>query len=319
VVGGPNLTEPYASALGQSGPMEQRLRYVSKLVEPLRVAHGRTVELRRHYDSGDTGGLASKAEAAARLSEGVTLLLDYQDRLSAQDTFGVLVVLQGLDAGKDSTIKHVMSGLNPQGVEVRSFKQPSREELKRDFLWRYQRGLPERSRIGIFNRSHYEEVLVVRVHPELLAAERIPKPARQGGVWERRYREINGWEHHLVDNGIRVVKVFLNLSKPEQAKRFLRRIDDPAKNWKFSPSDINERCYWDQYQKAFDDMLSHTSTEWAPWFVVPADHKWFTRLATAAVLVSALAEIDPQYPRVDPEVRREMALARAALLRQIRR
>ena len=159
---------------------------------------------------------------------------------------------------------------------------------------------------------------MVRVHPELLAAERIPKPARQGGVWERRYREINGWEHQLVDNGIRVVKVFLNLSKPEQAKRFLRRIDDPAKNWKFSPSDINERRYWDQYQKAFDDMLSHTSTGWAPWYVVPADHKWFTRLATAAVLVSALAEIDPQYPRVDPEVRREMALARAALVRQIR-
>ena len=227
--------------------MEQRLRYVFDLIEPLRVAPGRTVELRRHYDSGHTGGLASKAEAAARLAEGVALLLDYQDRLSAQDTFGVLVVLQGLDAaGKDSTIKHVMSGLNPQGVEVRSFKQPSREELQPDFLWRYQRGLPERGRIGIFNRSHYEEVLVVRVHPELLAAERIPEPARRGEVWKRRYREINAWEHHLVDNGIRVVKVFLNLSKPEQAKRFLSRIDDPAKNWKFSPSDINERRYWDR-------------------------------------------------------------------------
>jgi PPK2 family polyphosphate:nucleotide phosphotransferase len=298
--------------------MERRLRFVSDLVEPLRVAPGRTIKLRRDYNPGDTGGLASKDEAAAHLTQGVALLVDYQDRLWAQDTFGLLLVLQGLDAaGKDSTIKHVMSGLNPQGTEVRSFKQPSTEELKHDFLWRYQRSLPERGGIGIFNRSHYEEVLVVRVHPELLAAERLRESAREGDVWKRRYRELNDWERHLVDNGIRVVKVFLNLSKQEQAKRFLKRIDDPTKKWKFSPSDIRERGYWDDYQKAFDDMLTHTSTEWAPWYVVPADHKWFTRLATAAVLVCALAGIDPQYPRVAPEVLQEMAEARRALLTEI--
>jgi PPK2 family polyphosphate:nucleotide phosphotransferase len=288
---------------------------VSDLVEPLRVAPGRTIRLGRDYHAGDTGGLASKAEAADRLAEGLGLLVDYQDRLAAQNTYGVLLVLQGLDAaGKDSTVKHVMSGVNPQGVEVRSFKQPSNEELDHDYLWRYQRGLPERGRIGIFNRSHYEEVLVVRVHPELLAAERIPESTRGGHVWKCRYREINEWEHHLVDNGIRVVKVFLHLSWEEQAKRFLKRIDDPAKNWKFSPSDIHERRYWDDYQKAFGEMLSHTSTEWAPWYVVPADHKWFTRLATAAVLIRALERIDPQYPRVPADLVQGMAEARKVLL-----
>ena len=229
----------------------------------------------------------------------------------------MLIVLQGLDAaGKDSTIKHVMSGINPKGVEVHSFKQPSEEELSHDFLWRYQRALPERGRIGIFNRSHYEEVLVVRVHPELLTAERLPKPARTGAIWKRRYREINAWESYLVDNGIRVVKVFLNLSRHEQARRFIKRIDEPEKNWKFSVSDIREREYWGEYQKAFSTMLSHTSTEQAPWYVVPADHKWFTRLATAAILVRTLAEINPRYPRVAPEMLEAMAEARAALLKE---
>jgi PPK2 family polyphosphate:nucleotide phosphotransferase len=295
--------------------MEQRLRFVSGLVDPLRVEPGRKINLQRDFDPGDTAGLSSKGEASARLAEGVSLLVDYQDRLSAQDVYGVLLVLQGLDAsGKDSTIKHVMSGVNPQGVEVKSFKQPSTEELKHDFLWRYQRALPERGRIGIFNRSHYEEVLVVRVHPELLAAERVPASARSGSVWKQRYRQINDWEHHLVDNGIRVVKVFLNLSREEQARRFLARIDNPAKNWKFSPSDIRERRYWDEYQTAFETMLSHTSTEWAPWYVVPADHKWFGRLATAAVLVGILAEIDPQYPEVPPETMRDMDAARPQLV-----
>jgi PPK2 family polyphosphate:nucleotide phosphotransferase len=295
--------------------MEQRLRFVSGLVDPLRVAPGRKINLQRDFDPGGIAGLSSKGEASARLAEGVSLLVDYQDRLSAQDVYGVLLVLQGLDAsGKDSTIKHVMSGVNPQGVEVKSFKQPSTEELKHDFLWRYQRALPERGRIGIFNRSHYEEVLVVRVHPELLAAERVPASAGSESVWKQRYRQINDWEHHLVDNGIRVVKVFLNLSREEQAKRFLARIDNPAKNWKFSPSDIRERRYWDEYQTAFETMLSHTSTEWAPWYVVPADHKWFSRLATAAVLVGILADIDPQYPEVPPEILREMDEVRQQLV-----
>jgi PPK2 family polyphosphate:nucleotide phosphotransferase len=294
--------------------MEQRLRFVSDLADRVRVSPGTKVNLRRDFDPGDTGALSSRDEANARLAEGVALLVDYQIRLSAQDVYGVLLVLQGLDAsGKDSTIKHVMTGVNPQGVEVKSFKQPSTEELNHDFLWRYQRALPGRGRIGIFNRSHYEEVLVVRVHPQLLAAERMPATAKSGEVWKRRYAQINDWEHHLVNNGIRVVKVFLHLSRAEQAKRFLERIDNPAKHWKFSPSDVYERRYWDDYQAAFESMLNHTSTEWAPWYVVPADHKWFTRLATAAVLVGALADIDPQYPEVGPEVLEEMKRAREEL------
>jgi PPK2 family polyphosphate:nucleotide phosphotransferase len=297
--------------------MERRLRFVTDLAQPLLVTPGRRIALRRDYNSADTGGLISKAEAGARLAEGVALLADYQDRLAAQDTFGLLLILQGIDAaGKDSTIKHVMTGVNPQGVEVRSFKQPSTDDLNRDYLSRYQRGVPERGRIGIFNRSHYEEVLVIRVHPQLLDAERLPEEARKGDVWKRRFREINDWERHLVGNGIRVVKIFLNLSRQEQANRFLGRIDDPAKNWKFSPDDIRERNYWGDYQKAFEEMLSHTSTKWAPWYVVPADHKWFTQLATAAILVTALADIDPQYPRVAPEILNEMAEARAALLEE---
>jgi PPK2 family polyphosphate:nucleotide phosphotransferase len=298
--------------------MDKRVRFVRDLVEPLRVPAGSRVTLRRDHDAGYTGGMRSKTEAKARLAEGVKLIAHHQDRLAAQDTVGVLLVLQGLDAaGKDSTIKHTMHGINPQGVEVTSFKEPSVEELQHDFLWRYQRSIPERGRIGIFNRSHYEEVLVVRVHPELLAAERIPAEARASGVWKRRYRDINDWEHHLVDNGIRVVKVFLNLSREEQARRFLKRIDRPEKNWKFSPSDVRERRFWDDYQVAYDHMLSHTSTPWAPWYVVPADHKWFARLATAAVLLRELADIDPRYPEPAPEAVQEMATARAELLTEM--
>ena len=299
--------------------MDQALRFVYNLVEPLRVPPGKTINLGRDYDPGATGSLDSKIEANERSAEGVSMLVDYQDRLFSQDVFGVLLVLQGIDAaGKDGTVKHVMSGVNPQGVEVQSFKQPSADELAHDFLWRYQARLPERGRIGIFNRSHYEEVLVVRVHPELLAAERLPESMRTGDAWKKRYRQINDWEHHLADNGIKVVKVFLNLSKDEQARRFLQRIDDPGKNWKFSPSDIYERQYWDQYQEAFEEMLNHTSTEWAPWYVVPADHKWFTHLATAGVLIKALADIDPQYPTVARDVLDEMAKARTSLAKHLK-
>ena len=296
--------------------MDKRLRFMADLIEPLMVAPGTAVKLGRDHDPGYTGRV-SRQQAAALLADGVDLLAQYQDRLAAQDTFGVLLVLQGLDAsGKDSTVKHVMSGLNPQGVEVRSFKQPSHEELQHDFLWRVGRNLPAAGRIGIFNRSHYEEVLVVRVHPEMLAAERMPDPGKSS-VWNRRYREINDWERYLVDNGIHVVKVMLNVSKREQAKRFLKRIDHQDKNWKFSPSDVAERRHWDEYQQAFDDMLSQTSTKWAPWYVVPADHKWFSRLATAAVLVRALSAIDPRYPPADPAVRDEMARARAGLVAEL--
>ena len=296
--------------------MDKRLRFTADLIEPLRVAPGSTVKLSRDHDPGYTGRV-SRPQADALLAEGVELLAEYQDRLAAQDIFGVLLILQGLDAsGKDGTIKHVMSGVNPQAVEVRSFKQPSAEELDHDFLWRYQRALPRRGMIGIFNRSHYEEVLVVRVHEDLLAAERMPAVGDRG-IWPRRYQEINDWERYLVSNGIHIVKVMLNLSKREQAKRFLKRIDHPEKNWKFSPSDIRERGYWSEYQRAFDDMLSQTSTEWAPWYVVPADHKWFSRLATAAILVRALSAIDPKYPAADPAVRDQMLQARAELAAEL--
>jgi PPK2 family polyphosphate:nucleotide phosphotransferase len=300
------------------GPgMNKRLRFMTDLIDPLLVSPGSTVRLSRDHDPSYTGPV-TRPEADALLAEGVDLLATYQDRLAAQDTFGVLLVLQGLDAsGKDSTIKHVMSGLNPQGVTVRAFKQPSAEELDHDFLWRYQCALPGRGRIGIFNRSHYEEVLVVRVHPELLAGERLPAAARKDGVWARRYREINDWERYLVGNGIHVVKIMLNVSKQEQARRFLKRIDKPAKNWKFSASDVRERRYWDDYQRAFDGMLSQTSTPWAPWYVVPADHKWFSRLATAAVLVMALKAINPRYPSVSAADRALMAQARAGLVAEL--
>jgi PPK2 family polyphosphate:nucleotide phosphotransferase len=292
--------------------MDKRFRFMADLIEPLRVAPGSAVRLSRDRDPGYTGPV-TRSRATALLTEGVELLAEYQARLAAQDTYGVLLVLQGLDAaGKDGTIKHVMSGVNPQAVAVRSFKQPSAEELNHDFLWRCQRALPGRGTIGIFNRSHYEEVLVVRVHQELLAAERLP-PAADDDIWAGRYREINDWERYLVSNGIHVVKVLLNLSQREQAKRFLQRIDHPEKNWKFSPSDVRERHYWDQYQQAFESMLSKTSTKWAPWYVVPADHKWFSRLATAAVLVTALRAINPQYPAADPAVRDQMTQVRTEL------
>ena len=294
--------------------MDKRLRFMADLIEPLRVAPGSSVRLSRDYDPGYTGKVA-RAEADALLADGVELLAEYQDRLAAQDRFGVLLVLQGLDAsGKDSTIKHVMSGVNPQAVTVHAFKQPSAEELNHDFLWRCQRALPGRGEIGIFNRSHYEEVLVVRVHPDLLATEHLPVQKRKHDVWARRYREINDWERYLTGNGIHVVKIMLNVSRQEQARRFLKRIDHPEKNWKFSPSDVRERRHWDDYQQAFDTMLTQTSTPLAPWYVVPADHKWFSRLATAAVLVTALRAINPGYPAADPAEREEMTKVRAELV-----
>jgi PPK2 family polyphosphate:nucleotide phosphotransferase len=299
--------------------MDERVRFIRKLTAPLRIAPGQTVELDRDSDPAATDGSVSRSDAVGLLQQGVELLSEYQDRLYAQASSGVLVVLQGPDAsGKDSTIKHVMRGVNPQGVDVRSFGQPSEEELRHDFVWRCHRVLPPRGRIGVFNRSYYEEVLVVRVHPELLVPQHLPELPSGESIWTRRYREINEWERYLVDNGTRVVKIFLNLSKAEQAKRFLKRIDDPRKHWKFSPSDLRDRRRWDEYQRVYDDMLSHTSTEWAPWYVVPADRKWFARLATAAVLAQTLVELDPQYPPVQPAVRKQMAEARSDLVAEVR-
>ena len=285
-----------------------------RLARQFRVAPGTSVKLPGHFDPAHTASYVHEADAANELRAGVEMLAHYQDRLAAQDTYALLVVLQALDAaGKDGAVKHVMSGVNPQGVAVHSFKVPSEEELRHDFLWRYSRALPARGSIGIFNRSHYEEVLVVRVHPENLDRQHLPAEARTKGVWERRFREINDFERHLVDNGIRVAKIFLNVSRAEQRRRLLARIDDADKNWKFSSADLAERGHWDEYQHAYSEVLSHTSTEAAPWYVVPADHKWFARIAVAAVIVDALAGIDPQYPKLDAPARAALAEARAQL------
>ncbi|MFF0415502.1 polyphosphate kinase 2 family protein [Kitasatospora sp. NPDC004745] len=289
---------------------------IAKFVEPLRVEPGSRVDLAEDFDPRFKAGL-KKRDGAELLRTGVSLLSEYQARLAAQDTYGVLFCLQAIDAGgKDGTIRHVMSGVNPQGVRVSSFKVPSAEELDHDYLWRYARRLPSRGEIGIFNRSHYEEVLVVRVHPENLDRQKLPEEAKGRKVWHRRYREINDWERYLTDNGIRVVKVFLNLSEEEQRTRFLKRIDLPEKNWKFSAADIRERERWDDYQEAFSDMLSATSTPWAPWYVVPADRKWFARICAAAVLAHTLIGIDPQYPTVDAQARKELLAARRQLERE---
>jgi PPK2 family polyphosphate:nucleotide phosphotransferase len=288
----------------------------AKLIRPMRVAPGTRVTLPGDFDPGHTAHFVTEADAGAALEAGVRMLADYQSRLAAQDTYAVLVVLQGLDAaGKDGTVRHVMTGVNPQGVEVRSFKVPTDEELDHDYLWRHERALPRRGTIAIFNRSHYEEVLAVRVHPDALSRERLPSTSLRGAFWRRRFGEINHWERYLVGNGIRVVKVFLNLSREEQRRRLLDRIERPDKNWKFSAADLEERRHWPDYMRAYSDVLTHTSTESAPWYVVPADHKWFARLSVAALIVQALDEINPQYPTLDPEARKLLEQARAELLR----
>jgi PPK2 family polyphosphate:nucleotide phosphotransferase len=295
--------------------MDGRLRFARELATRLRVASGSPVDLTHEHDASATPGAPGREEADTRLTEGLELLAELQDRLAAEGQRALLLVLQGLDAaGKDGIVKHVMSGVNTQGVDVHSFKQPSPEDLAHDWLWRCQIALPTRGRIGIFNRSHYEEVLVVRVHPQLLAREKGPD-AGGGGErpWHVRYRAINDWERHLHEAGTEVVKVMLHVSKHEQAKRFLERIDNPDKNWKFSAADVAEHSYYDDYQRAYAEMLENTSTKLAPWHVVPADHKWYARLATAAVVIDALAEMDPRYPEPDPESRRRMLEARPQL------
>ncbi|MEU5146149.1 polyphosphate kinase 2 family protein [Streptomyces yangpuensis] len=295
---------------------DERAERIADFIEPLRVAPGSEVRLERDFDPRYKAGL-KKRDGAELLRTGVSLLAEYQDRLAAQDTYGVLLCLQAIDAGgKDGTIRHVMSGVNPQGVRVSSFKVPSAEELDHDYLWRYARRLPARGEIAIFNRSHYEEVLVVRVHPENLVRQKLPPEACGPDVWDRRYREINRWERYLTDNGFKVVKIFLNLSKEEQRVRFLKRIDQPEKNWKFSAADVRERARWDDYQNAFSAMLSATSTAWAPWYVVPADRKWFARICSAAVLAHTLMDIDPQYPDVGEEARKALLVIRRELERE---
>src|SRR5688572_2046310 len=258
------------------------------------------------HDTGDTAGFKKKS-SAGRLDEDLARLDDLQERLYAEGRRALLVVFQAMDAaGKDSTIEHVMGGLNPQGVHVTSFKQPASIELKHDWLWRCQLALPARGEIGIFNRSHYEEVIVVRVHPEYLAAQAV-EPSR--GLWKERYEDITTWERHLHRSGTRVVKFFLHVSREEQRERLLARADDPAKNWKFSPADVEERERWDDYQAAFEAALKATSTAHAPWYVIPADHKWFMRLAVAAILVHHLEDMDPQFPQPTGDDRAAMVEA----------
>ncbi len=298
---------------------DPRRKEIRDLIDTMRVKPGHEVRLPHDFDPDFKPHGIHKEQAPELLQHGIDLLREYQDRLYAQDTYSVLLVLQAIDAaGKDGTIKHVMSGVNPQGVRVNSFKSPSAEELDHDYLWRCAKNAPERGMIGIFNRSYYEEVLVVRVHPQFLSAQHLPPDAaKEPQIWTRRFREINDWERYLTDQGTRIVKVFLNVSRDEQARRFLARIDDPTKNWKFSSSDIIERGFWDDYQKAYSELLTHTSTDAAPWYVVPADRKWVTRLATAAILVDAMMDIDPQYPTLDAKEEAKMADLRAQLVAEL--
>lgn len=283
-------------------------------VKPFVVPHDRKIDLKRDYNPDYAHDSIKKKDADELLAEGVEKLAAYQDKLYAQSTHALLLIFQAMDAaGKDSVIKHVMSGLNPQGTQVYSFKAPSSEELDHDYLWRNFKALPERGRIGIFNRSYYEEVLVVRVHPQILAGQSLPPELKDDGIWARRYDEINHFEDYLAHNGISVLKFFLNVSKAEQKARFMERIDLPEKNWKFSIQDVKERGFWGDYQAAYEDMLNHTSTRHAPWHVIPADRKWFTRLAVAATIIAKFEEIDPQYPAVTEAHRQELVQARALL------
>jgi len=260
------------------------------------------------FDPGECNGLSvDKSEAKAMLADGIEQLTHLQERLYACDRWSVLIVLQAMDAaGKDSVIKHVMSGLNPQGVEVHSFKQPSAEELDHNFLWRAARRLPERGRIGIFNRSYYEEVLVVRVHPELLERQQLPGSLEGKDIWQQRFDDICAFERHLTRNGTRILKFFLHVSKEEQRKRFLERIEEPAKRWKFSMGDVAERKLWDKYMAAYEDMIRQTSRPEAPWFVVPADHKWFTRMVVAGSLVQELQALGLDFPKVEGKALKEL-------------
>ena len=280
-----------------------------------RVASGRRFRLADH-DPADTMGYGSDSKPAARqlLKSGVSLLSEYQEMLYAQDRWSVLLVFQAMDAaGKDSAIKHVMSGVNPQGCQVFSFKAPTSEELDHDYLWRCWRALPERGRIGIFNRSYYEETLVVRVHPELLAAQKLPAGLAGPDIWKQRFEDIAYFERYLARNGVAICKFFLNVSRDEQRKRFLDRLDEPEKHWKFSQSDVAERSHWDDYMRAYEQTIRNTATRHAPWYVVPADNKWFTRLVVAAAVIDTLASLDLHYPRVGADRSKELAAARRAL------
>ncbi|MCW8811791.1 MAG: polyphosphate kinase 2 family protein [Ignavibacteriaceae bacterium] len=292
------------------------IKRAAKLSRPFRIWDGKEYRL-KHIDPGYTLGFKSedKPKAKEALKWGIEVLAEMQDKLYAQDRYALLLIFQAMDAaGKDSAIKHVMSGINPQGCQVFSFKAPSNEELDHDFMWRCIKRLPERGRIGIFNRSYYEETLVVRVHNEILNKQKLPEKLVTKYIWDERFQDIRNIEKYLNRNGIILRKFFLHVSKDEQKKRFLERIDNPDKNWKFSSSDINERGYWNDYMKAYEDMIRNTATKNSPWYVVPADNKWFTRLVVAAAIIDSLASLDLKYPKVGEEKLKELAEAKHSLL-----
>lgn len=278
------------------------------------VAPGSEISLKKNYDPAYKIDFTKKSDAASKLQIDIEQIAKYQDILYAQNTYALLIIFQAMDAaGKDSTIKHVMSGVNPQGFQVFSFKAPSDEELDHDYLWRNMKALPERGRIGIFNRSYYEEVLVARVHPEILQKQQLPEKFKGNQIWKQRFEEINNFEKYLVNNGIVVLKFFLNVSKAEQKKRFLARIDSPEKNWKFSVSDARERGFWNDYMDAYEQVFNHTSTSWSPWYIVPADRKWFTRLVVSDIICTKLKELNLKYPTVSDEYKQQLVQAKQML------
>ena len=298
-------------------PKQEALDLIGKYVAPFRITNGNGFRL-KDFDPADTCGLQlDKGEATDLLHGGSAWLAEEQDMLYAQDRWSLLLVFQAMDAaGKDGTIKHVMSGVNPQGCQVFSFKQPSSEELDHDFMWRYIRCLPERGRIGIFNRSYYEEVLVVRVHPELLERQKLPPPIVGKRIWDERLADIAHFEDYAARQGTKILKFFLHVSRNEQKKRFMDRLDEPEKNWKFSTSDVQERKFWSDYMYAFEETIRATASKHAPWFVVPADNKWFSRLLVAGAIVEAMASLDLAYPKLDAVKKKELAAVRVALSRE---
>jgi PPK2 family polyphosphate:nucleotide phosphotransferase len=298
-------------------PRKEILDQIQKYTHPFRITKGKDFQL-KNFDPADTRSLKmDKGEAADLLQRGTQWLAEEQDMLYAQDRWSLLLVFQAMDAaGKDSTIKHVMSGINPQGCQVFSFKQPSQEDLAHDFLWRYSRRLPERGWIGIFNRSYYEEVLVVRVHEAVLKGQKLPPKLISKGIWDERLADIVRFEDYLTRQGVIILKFFLHVSREEQKKRFMKRLDNQEKNWKFSASDVRERQYWRDYMHAYEQAIAATASEHAPWYVVPADNKWFTRLVVAAAIVEAVEQLDLAYPQVSPEQKKELAAARIELARE---
>ena len=296
---------------------QEILDQIEKYVKPFRITKGKDFRL-KDFDPGDTCGLKmDKGDAAKLLHRGTVWLAEEQEMLYAQDRWSLLLIFQAMDAaGKDGTIKHVMSGVNPQGIQVFSFKQPTSEDLDHDFMWRYAKSLPERGRIGIFNRSYYEEALVVRVHQEILRRQRLPSKLVSKHIWDERLADIAHFEDYLTRQGTIILKFFLNVSRKEQKNRFMERLDKPSKHWKFSPSDVHERKFWPEYMFAFEEAIRATASKHAPWFVVPADNKWFTRLVVAAAIVATVEELDLAFPKIDAEKKKELAAARAELVRE---